>query len=129
MLDRVCERLEVERIAGPHCFSFYIGNEAFEAAGDAYMTTFFMTDFLARHVDTFLMKPLGLDRHPELTEIYFGGYERLLYIAQTDNPELTQSASRTAQTLGLVFERRLTGYGDLTRALKRADALEKTPQS
>lgn len=128
-LDRVCEKHGVERIAGPHCFSFYIGNEDFEADDDAYMTTFFVTDFLARHFQTFLVKPLGLDRHPELLEMYFGNYERLLYIAQTDDPDLTSKARAAADFLGLPFERRLTGFGDLTPALGAANLLAKSPIS
>lgn len=129
MLDKVCEEHRVERIAGPHCFSFYLGNDAFAAADDDYMRTFFVTDFLARHFETFLLKPLGLDRHPELMEMYFGGYERLLYIAQTDDPVLTEKARAGAELLGLAFERRLTGYGDLSPAMRHANRLVKTPQS
>jgi hypothetical protein len=55
-LDRVCKDHGVERIEGPHCFSFYVGNAAFEAESDAMMTTFFITDFLARHFEAFLMQ-------------------------------------------------------------------------
>lgn len=116
-LDQVCATHGVERIAGPHCFSFYMGNRAFEEAGDDHMTTFFITDFLARHFDTFMLRPLGLDRHPELKELYFGNYERALYLAQTDDPELDKKAEAAAKFLGLPYERRYTGYGDLTEAL------------
>ena len=116
-LDKVCAAHGVERIAGPHCFSFYMGNAAFEAAGDDMMTTFFITNFLARHFDAFLIRPLGLDRYPELRDTYFGHYERALYLAQTDDPELEDKARQAAERLGLRYERRLTGYGDLTGAL------------
>lgn len=123
MLDKVCEKHGVARIAGPHCFSFYIGNDAFDAADGDYMKTFFVTDFLARHFETFLVRPLGLDRHPELRDMYFGAYERLLFLAQTDDPELTRKASEAADFLGLAFERKMTGYGDLASALREADDL------
>lgn len=116
-LDKICEKYGVERVAGPHCFSFYIGNEAFERDADDYTTTFFVTDFLARQFDAFMFKPLGLDRHPQLRDMYFANYERLLYIAQTDDPQLSKSAEEAAQKLGLRYERRFTGYGDLTPAL------------
>ncbi len=116
-LDRVCAAHGVERIAGPHCFSFYMGNQTFEAQGDDMMMTFFITDFLARHFEAFLIRPLGLDRFPELRDTYFGHYERALYIAQTDDPELEAKARAAAERLGLRYERRLTGYGDLKRAL------------
>jgi hypothetical protein len=116
-VDKVCARYGVERIAGPHCFSFYLGNREFETAGDAYLATFFITDFLARHFDTFLMRPLGLDRHPELRDTYFGNYERALYLAQTDDAELAEKAREGAARLGLRYERVFTGYGDLSAAL------------
>ena len=28
---------------------------------------------------------MGLDRHPELRDMIFGNYERLVYLAQTDD--------------------------------------------
>lgn len=122
-LDRVCEKYGVQRVAGPHCFSFYSGNERFESQWDDDMTSFFMTDFLARHFETFLVKPLGLDRHPELKDIYFGNYRKMIFIAQTENPDLTVKAEAAAAFLGLRYERRFTGYGDLTGALRKATAV------
>ncbi|MAY61275.1 MAG: hypothetical protein CML29_03615 [Rhizobiales bacterium] len=119
-LDRVCAEHGVSRIEGPHCFSFYYGNRAFESASDEMLTTFFITDFLARHYETFLVRSLGLDRHPELREMYFGNYERALYLAQTDDPQLTERAREAAGIIGLRFERRLTGYGDLAPFLDQA---------
>ncbi len=119
-LDAVCEKLGVERIAGPHCFSFYMGNDAFEAESDELITSFFMTDFLARHYETFFIKSLGLDRRPELKDLYFGNYTKLIYLAQTDNPELDKVAENAAEFLELEYERRETGYGDLLPALERA---------
>ena len=118
-LDKVCAKYGIERIAGPHCFSFYVGNEAFAGEGDDHMTTFFITDFLARHFETFMVKPLGLDRHPELKEMYFSNYTKALYLAQTDDDELSKNAEAAAAFLGLAYERRYTGFGDLTPALAR----------
>ncbi len=116
-LDKICAKHGVERIDGPHCFSFYVGNEQFASRWDEDMACFFMTDFLARHFETFLVRPLGLDRHPELRDMYFGNYEKLIYIAQSDNPQLSQKAQDAANFLQLPYERRFTGFGDLTSAL------------
>lgn len=119
-LDKVCTKHSVERIDGPHCFSFYMGNKTFENGDDDYLTTFFITDFLARHFDTFMKKPLGMDRHPELKSMYFANYTRALYLAQTEDPELEQKAREAAEFLGLEYEYRFTGFGDLTPALAEA---------
>ncbi|XXK29826.1 DUF1638 domain-containing protein [Rhodobacteraceae bacterium nBUS_24] len=116
LLKAACDELGVEMIEGPHCYSFFEGNEAFAKKEEA--TAFYLTDFLARQFDAFVWKPLGLDRHPELRDMYFGNYERLVYQAQTDDPELTRIARACADRLGLSFERRLTGYGELEINLK-----------
>jgi hypothetical protein len=115
MLDKVCAEHRVARIAGPHCFAFYQGNAAFEALDGEDLRTFYITDFLARQFDAFLMEPLGLDRHPELRDMYFGHYERAVYLAQTEDPALEQKAREAADRLGLAYEYRFTGYGDLSR--------------
>lgn len=122
MLDAVCEKYGVERIAGPHCFAFYQGLEAFDATADEDMTAFYMTDFLCRQFEAFFLKPLGLDQHPELAQDYFGNYEKLVYLAQTDDPALDRVAEEAARRLGLAYEKRFTGYGDLGAALKGAAA-------
>lgn len=118
-LDKICEKHGVERIEGPHCFSFYIGNQNFADRDGDFVTTFFITDFLARHFENFLIKPLGLDKHPQLLEMYFGNYTHALYLAQTDDAELDECARKAADYLGLAYERQLTGYGDLAATLKK----------
>jgi len=122
LLDRVLEKHGVERMAGPHCFAFYQGMDAYAKVADDDMMSFYMTDFLCRQFDAFFMKPLGLDKHPELIKDYFGNYEKLVYIAQTDDPELDKVAEKAAKMLGLAYERRSTGYGDLTAELSKAAA-------
>ena len=119
-LDRVLAKHGVERVAGPHCFAFYQTNAAFEAVAEDDMTSFYMTDFLCRQFDAFFMRPLKLDRHPELIKDFFGNYTRLVYLAQTDDPALDRVAEDAAKLLGLAYERRSTGYGDLPDALTHA---------
>lgn len=118
LLQAACSELGVEMIAGPHCYSFFEGNDRFAKITEDEITTFYLTDFLVRQFDAFIIKPMGLDRHPELRDMYFGNYEKLVYQAQTDDPALTVKAEHCAARLGLSFERRYTGYGDLTKALQ-----------
>lgn len=120
LLDKVIAEEGVERIDGPHCYSFFSGNEAFAARGEEDMTSFFLTDYLARHFDTLIWEGLGLDRHPELLPLYFGNYEKVVYLAQIRAPELEEKARRAAEKLGLAYEYRLTGYGDLATAMRHA---------
>lgn len=119
-LDAVLEREGVERIAGAHCYEFYAGSAAYAALQDEELGTFYLTDFLARQFETLVIAGLGLDRHPELLSDYFGSYRRLVYLAQTDDPELTSKARAAADRLGLAFERRMTGYGNLATSIQLA---------
>lgn len=115
LLQAKCAELGVEMVPGPHCYAFFEGVAAFAARDE--MTCFYLTDFLVRQFDAFVWEPLGLDRHPGLRDAYFGNYTTLVYQAQTDDPALTALAEGHAARLGLAFERRLTGYGDLTGVL------------
>ena len=116
LLDATCKELDVEMIAGPHCYSFFEGNDIFAERDE--VTAFYLTDFLVRQFDAFVWKPLGLDRHPELRDMYFAHYEKLVYQAQTEDAALTAKARHCAERLGLSFERRFTGYGDLERHMR-----------
>ncbi|OYW54075.1 MAG: hypothetical protein B7Z10_05840 [Rhodobacterales bacterium 32-66-7] len=119
LLFEKCKDLGVEMVEGPHCYSFFEGNAAFARKSETEFTAFYLTDFLVRQFDAFVWKPMGLDRHPELRDMYFGNYTRLVYQAQVDDPALDAKAQDCAARLGLAYERRFTGYGDLARTLGR----------
>jgi hypothetical protein len=112
-----CKELGVEMVEGPHCYSFFEGNAAFADHAETEFSAFYLTDFLVRQFDAFVWKPIGLDRHPELRDMYFGNYTKLVYQAQVNDPALDQKASDCATRLGLEYERRFTGYGDLAVVL------------
>ncbi|PZM12861.1 DUF1638 domain-containing protein [Rhizobium tubonense] len=116
-IDKICAREGIERLSGPHCYSFFAGNEEFAARADQDFTAFFLTDFLARQFEAFVIQPLGLDRHPELKEMYFGNYEKLIYLSQEEDEALQKKAKDAADYLGLKYEYRFTSYGDLAREL------------
>ena len=116
-LQKLCAELGVGMVEGPHCYAFFEGVSEFTARAEDEFTAFYLTDFLVRQFDAFVWEPLGLDRHPELRDMYFGHYEKLVYQAQTDDPALDARARTCADRLGLRYERRFTGYGDLASAL------------
>ncbi len=116
-LDRICAEEGVERIGGPHCYAFFSGNETFLANTDNEFTAFYLTDLLARQFEAFVIEPLKLERHPEIKEMVFGNYTKIVYLAQTEDAELQKKAEWAADYLGLDYEYRFTGYGDLTQAI------------
>jgi len=119
-LDRVLTEENVERLSGPHCYAMFRGVEAFLEEADADPTCFYLTDYLARHFDRLVVAGLGLDRHPELLPDYFGAYTKVVYFAQTDDPDLRRRAAEAAARLGLPLEVRETGYGELASFLAAA---------
>ncbi len=118
LLDAVLAQEGVERIPGAHCYEFFAGSAEFAALAEDEPGTFYVTDFLLRHFDRLVIRGLGLDRHPELAEQYFGNYRRLVYLAQCETPERIDAARAAAGRLGLAFESRRTGYGGLERSLR-----------
>ena len=119
-LDRVLAEEGVRRIEGPHCYAFYAGQAVFDELADAEPGTFFLTDFLARQFEAFVIEPLGLDRHPQLKPMYFGNYRRLVYLAQSDDPVALARARAAAERLGLTFELRPTGLAPFAATLAEA---------
>ena len=119
LLDKVIAEEQVERLAGAHCYEFYAGSDAFAALETEEPGTFYLTDFLARHFERLIIQELGISAHPELQDMYFSNYKRLIYLAQTDNPELLTLARKAANRLDLQFEHRLVGYGQLEHSLNQ----------
>lgn len=119
-IDKVIEEFGVERIAGPHCYQFFMGTDEFTALTDEDPACFFLTDYLVRHFDRLIVKGLGLDRFPELRDMYFGNYTALVYIAQTEDSRLKAKAEQAAERLGLAFAYRYRGYGELQSFIETA---------
>lgn len=117
-LDRVLVEEGVERIEGPHCYQWFAGTADFERLTEEEPGTFFLTDYLVRHFDRLMWQGLGLDRHPDLLEAYFGNYRKLVYLAQVDDPALVEKAKQAAERLKLEFVHRRTGYGELADFMK-----------
>ena len=117
-LDTMLAQEEIERIPGAHCYEFFAGAETFAALADDEPGTFYVTDFLLRHFNRLVIGGLGLDRHPELASQYFGNYRKLIYLAQSPSPQRIADARAAAERLGLAFDYRRTGYGDLERSLR-----------
>ncbi|NIP19224.1 MAG: DUF1638 domain-containing protein [Xanthomonadales bacterium] len=117
-LDRVLREFGVERLPGAHCYDFYAGQEVFAGLAEEEPGTFYLTDFLARHFDRLVRRGLGLERHPQLLGEIFGNYRRIVYLAQSDSPELEALARDHARYLGLEFAVQRTGLAPLELVLK-----------
>jgi hypothetical protein len=126
-LDLLLAEEGIERLPGAHCYEFFATAKVFEALADAEPGTFYLTDFLLKNFERFVVRGLGLDRHPELKDEYFRNYHRLVYLAQTVKPGSLERAAEIAAYLGLAFEHHFTGYGELGTRLRALAAGEAHP--
>jgi hypothetical protein len=118
-LDAVLERHHVQRLPGAHCYEFFTGSVAFGQMQEAEIGTFYLTDYLARHFEQLVFVGLGLDRHPQLRDTYFGNYTRLVLLSQTQSAELVELGEAAAASIGLAFEHRHVGMQPFTVEVRR----------
>ncbi len=123
MLDRVLEAEGIERLPGAHCYEFYATSAEFMALHDAEPGTFYLTDFLVRHYERLVTVGLGIDRHPQLAREYFRHYRRVVYLVQAADAGLSAQAAGIAARLGLEYEERRTGFGEMATSL--ADVMHR----
>jgi len=112
-LDQVLREEGIERLPGAHCYEFFATARVFAQLADAEPGTFYLTDFLLRHFERLVVRPLGLDRHPELVQQYFRNYRKLVYLSQAPRADAIEQAGLIAERFGFQFEHRFTGYGEL----------------
>ncbi|MCY3631061.1 MAG: DUF1638 domain-containing protein [bacterium] len=117
LLDKVCQEEGVQRLPGPHCYELYAGTESFAQLQEQELGTLYLTGYLVRHFERLILEGLGILDHPELQDVYFNNYTRLVYLSQESDPELDRLAQQAADRLGLRFEKVATGYGGLVDAL------------
>ena len=116
-LDAMLQKYDgIERLAGPHCYEWY-GGEQFQSLMDEEPGTYFLTDFMIRTFEGLIKKSMGLDRYPQLKDDYFGNYKRVVYLVQAEDEALLQKAQEIADYLELPLQVRLTGYNRLETQL------------
>ena len=117
-VDRVAQQFNAQRLPGAHCYEFYATSPVFAALAEAEPGTFYLTDFLVRHFDRLVIEEMKLDEHPELEEMLFGRYRKVVYLAQGDSSELLDRAERAAMRLKLPLKVVTTGYGLLAKTVE-----------
>ena len=110
-VDRVADQFNAQRLPGAHCYEFYATSPVFAALAEAEPGPFYLTDFLVRHFERLVIQEMKLDKQPELEEMMFGQYRKVVYLAQIEDSQLRVEAERAAARLKLPLEVVTTGYG------------------
>ena len=118
-LDALCARYGVRRLPGLHCYDLFAGPSRVAAMFEAEPGTYVLTDFLLRSFRRSVLAELGLDRHPELWDDYFGHYRRLVWLAQEPSAALAAEAEQVAAMFGLPLTRLEVGVSRLECELAR----------
>jgi hypothetical protein len=116
-LDKLSAQVGASRLPGLHCYDLYAGQAQIEQLFDEEPGTYLLTDYLIKSFERSVIRPLGLDRHPDLWQDYFGHYRRLVWLAQRSTPELEEEAARIAGRFNLPLTRIDTGTRGLEAAL------------
>jgi hypothetical protein len=115
-IDDVLDRAGVERLRGQDCYDVFGRDEVASALAEE-PGTYLLTDFLARTFEHTVVRQLGLDRHPELRDDYFGHYTRVLWLAQHPTAATRAAAQRAAARIGLPLQETIVGNAGLEREL------------
>ncbi len=118
-LDALCRARGWHRLAGLHCYDLFAGQDVVERLFEDQPGTYLLTDFLVRSFERTVLAELGLDRHPELHEEYFGHYQRVVWLRQDREAGLEDKARAAAAHLGLPLTVLDTGEQRLALALQR----------
>lgn len=111
LLDAYIDRVDrdITRVPGAHCYEFFAGSERFAELHEEELGTLYLTDFLARHFDALIWEGFGIAAHPELRDMYFGNYRRVVLLSQSDDPAVVEFGRAAADRLELDFEHVHTG--------------------
>ncbi len=123
-LDQVCARLRISRMRGLHCYDVLGGTSRVRALLARQPGTYLLTDYLVASFERTVVFGLGLDRHPELWQDYFGHYRRIVWLAQDRTPELARRATAIAARFGLPL--RVIGVGVTNLEAELARLLHET---
>lgn len=131
-IDSVCAEFDAQRLPGAHCYEFYLPPGAFNALHDEEPGSFYLTDFLATHFDRLVVETLGIEKHPELLDIYFANYKRVVFISQAGSVKASTAAASAARRLGLPLKTIEAGwgqFGDSVAAFSEADIISRKEEA
>ena len=117
-LDDVIARYPAARPAGVHCYQWFSGDQWPEISED--ISVYFLTDWLVRSWETAVVKGLGLDRFPWLSDTYFEHITKVVFLQQDPDADgsLERKAREIAAYLQAPLEIRDTGLGPLDALLR-----------
>jgi hypothetical protein len=117
-INNVCQCRGVLKVPGHSCYEMLLGTERFEQFMDETAGTYFLEKDLILNFREYCIEPLELDDE-EMRECYFKHYQKLLYVRQSNDPDLVSQAGEIADLLELSLSVSDADYSHLERALMK----------
>lgn len=98
-IEDLSERFDAPYMKVENCYHLFLGNAYYRFLEDI-PGTYFVTNYLAHHFKKVIIKPLKFDIHPQLKNLMFSHYRRIIFI-DTEHSGLTQDAKDVGKYLDL----------------------------
>lgn len=115
-IEDFCRQRGVIKVPGHYCYEMILGPVRFRQLIEEMAGTYFLEKDLILNFEEYCIKPLEL-HDEEMRKCCFEHYQRLLYVRQPSDPDLTPRASELAEFLSLFLEISDADYSSLEKIL------------
>jgi hypothetical protein len=116
-INEFCRQHGIVKLPGRNCYEMLLGDRLFESILTETIGTFFVERELLLNFNAYCAEPLEL-ADSSLRDIYFEHYERLLYVRQPNDPDITVKAKKIADFLKLSLDIRDADYSHFSKLLR-----------
>ena len=115
-MDDFCQQQGIIKAPGFHCFEMLLGGERFKQLIEETAGTYFLERNLILNFEAYCGVPLEL-HDEEMRKCLFNHYQRLLYVKQPSDPDLTPQVCQLAEFLELSLEIQDADYSYLEKQI------------
>lgn len=115
-LDEICGQQGVTKVPGRLCYEILLGSEQYQNIIEEMPGTYFLEKDLILNFEEYCLVPLEL-YDEEIRRSFFGNYQRIVYVRQPSDLDLTAKASELAKFLGLPIKIADADYSYLEKML------------
>lgn len=115
-IDDFCKQSQVLKVPGHYCYEMLLGRDRFRHLMEETAGTYFVERDLLLNFEEYCVTPLEL-QDEEMRRCCFGHYQRLIYMRQPSDADLTARAYEVSRFLGLSLDVADVDYSYLEKIL------------